>query len=447
MGSRGTVDTSIVDTERGDSHGVHTAISRRRTLQLAGVTAASVAGCTVVPFGADDRSGGREGDSSFDYTRWLYAPGTAADVDHYRFRYLRPASIAEHEEDFEASVYSRLAATESRFGITDLEFGEVEHLLDFGLAIVLGASFDRGVLVEELTEHGLNEDDKIGGYTPYYDVNEDTGVAITTDGILLARGSGIVDAQDVIEGLVETRTGGEPRYVDSSDAFAELCQMLGNATVVEGGTREQRAVTAASMDIRYGETVSGSLQRSDERAEEYGRDGYFDAYQFLGTAGDSVEITMDVPRGDTYLLLEGPDGSIVAENDDHGTTLNSRIRTELPTTGVYTIVATSWAWGATFDYRVSLEALRRSTGTASGDFPGRLAQGSALTVDGETASRTWVLVFADADDVPIDDIESWVGSDDRFVEYEDLQVERADRAALITGAVDTGDVSLASDEE
>lgn len=278
-------------------------------------------------------------------------------------------------------------------------------------------------------------------------MNEDVGVAIATDRILLARGSGIVDAKDVVEGLVETRSGGAPRYVHSSDAFTELCQQLGQTTVVEGGTREPRAVTAASMDIRYGETVSGSLQRSDERAEAYGRDGYFAAYQFLGTAGDSVEITMDVPCGDTYLLLEGPDGSIVDQNDDHATTLNSRIRTELPTTGVYTIVATSWAWGATFDYRVTLEAVDESTAATTGDFSRQRAGGSALTVNGDTASRTWVLVFEDADDVAVADIEAWIESDGRFDDYEDLQVERADRSAQITGTVDTAAVSLGGAEK
>lgn len=71
-----------------------------------------------------------------------------------------------------------------------------------------------------------------------------------------------------------------------------------------------------------------------------------DAYTFNGTSGQSLSITMTATSGslDTSLILLGPDGRRVADNDDRldGTSTDSLIETTLPETGLYTIISSRY---------------------------------------------------------------------------------------------------------
>lgn len=69
----------------------------------------------------------------------------------------------------------------------------------------------------------------------------------------------------------------------------------------------------------------------------------YDEYVFVGRAGQAIDISVNSPDFDTYLLLIGPDGELVAENDDITPgNLNSAIATELPMNGNYLVVVTSF---------------------------------------------------------------------------------------------------------
>jgi len=94
-----------------------------------------------------------------------------------------------------------------------------------------------------------------------------------------------------------------------------------------------------STAIAFGQTVAGSLTESDCWAPRR-RDSKGDQYTFQGSADQSVTITMTGPF-DTYLFLVGPNGGVVAENDDADGT-NSRIQTQLPATGTYTVEAVGY---------------------------------------------------------------------------------------------------------
>jgi hypothetical protein len=59
---------------------------------------------------------------------------------------------------------------------------------------------------------------------------------------------------------------------------------------------------------------------------------------------------------DTYLRLKNPSGVVVAYDDDGNGGTNSRIVYALASSGTFTIVATSYAPGATGSYSVSLSA-------------------------------------------------------------------------------------------
>jgi S1-C subfamily serine protease len=70
---------------------------------------------------------------------------------------------------------------------------------------------------------------------------------------------------------------------------------------------------------------------------------FYQEHTFYGTAGQRVTITMESNEFDTYLILLGPNGELIDQNDDAGpNTLNSRIVTTLPRTGTYRILANSF---------------------------------------------------------------------------------------------------------
>ena len=68
-----------------------------------------------------------------------------------------------------------------------------------------------------------------------------------------------------------------------------------------------------------------------------------DAYTFDGEAGQTMTIELESADFDTVLQLKGPDGELITSNDDYGVTLNSTIVIELPTTGTYSAIATSYS--------------------------------------------------------------------------------------------------------
>lgn len=90
--------------------------------------------------------------------------------------------------------------------------------------------------------------------------------------------------------------------------------------------------------LSYGDEVQAELTEGAET--DPFRDVPADTHEFTGSAGDRVVITMESDPLDTYLLLS-KDDELVAENDD-ASGLNSRIETELPENGRYTIWASRY---------------------------------------------------------------------------------------------------------
>lgn len=104
--------------------------------------------------------------------------------------------------------------------------------------------------------------------------------------------------------------------------------------------------------ISYGETVESRIDQSDPESRIYR--GFHEPVTLNGSAGDEVQISMSSERGDTYLILLAPNGTVVGENDDYRG-LDSQITAELPTDGEYTIIATSFSPRDTFVYELSVE--------------------------------------------------------------------------------------------
>ncbi|MDZ7731111.1 MAG: PPC domain-containing protein [Natrialbaceae archaeon] len=105
--------------------------------------------------------------------------------------------------------------------------------------------------------------------------------------------------------------------------------------------------------ISYGETKEGYIDASD------GADPMFndtaEPVSFSGEAGDAIVIEMTSDSIDPWLILEGPDGSVVDDNDDASTsTTNSRLELTLSQDGDYTIWAGSLGFDAAGSYELSL---------------------------------------------------------------------------------------------
>jgi serine protease Do len=104
--------------------------------------------------------------------------------------------------------------------------------------------------------------------------------------------------------------------------------------------------------LTNGDTIEGTITTSSP--SDPIDDDLAEPHYFRGSAGDRVEIDMTSEDFDTYLVLVGPSGDEVAQDDDGGTDLNSSLITRLPQNGEYTIWAGSFSGDATGSYNLSL---------------------------------------------------------------------------------------------
>jgi len=115
----------------------------------------------------------------------------------------------------------------------------------------------------------------------------------------------------------------------------------------------------ASTSIAYGQSITGTLTTSD--CIFTGTTRYVDVYNFSGTSGQQIAISMSSTPFDTYLYLLNSSNQLLAEDDDGLGGTNSRIPTTsgfftLPASGTYTIYATSFSDGSTGSYTISLSS-------------------------------------------------------------------------------------------
>ncbi|WP_204140408.1 tetratricopeptide repeat protein [Halomicronema sp. CCY15110] len=98
-------------------------------------------------------------------------------------------------------------------------------------------------------------------------------------------------------------------------------------------------------------TTTGKLDENSGILEDDG--SYFNVYTFEGQAGETVSIEMLSEAFDTYLLLRGPEGQVIAQDDDGYGGTNSLIVVTLPATGTYRVIANSYTAGATGQYTLT----------------------------------------------------------------------------------------------
>lgn len=80
----------------------------------------------------------------------------------------------------------------------------------------------------------------------------------------------------------------------------------------------------------------------------------YEEHTFSGKAGQTVTIMMESREFDPFLILVGPDGDDLVQNDDISSTIfDSAITIELPTTGTYTVIANAYDGSGSGRYQIT----------------------------------------------------------------------------------------------
>ncbi|MFL6231323.1 MAG: Calx-beta domain-containing protein, partial [Pyrinomonadaceae bacterium] len=177
-------------------------------------------------------------------------------------------------------------------------------------------------------------------------------------------------------------SGGSGKQASGTEKVAPAIHGLGkvkeggakSAALTGGGVTPQVLGCADTGTISFGTPINGALTSGDCKNPIDG--SFYDSYTFSGTAGQQIVITMTSSQFDTYLYLMKPGettiGDSTIQNDDiSNTNTNSQIANlTLPSTGTYTILANSFAAGATGNYTLSLTGGGACTQTSTQIQPG-----------------------------------------------------------------------------
>jgi hypothetical protein len=152
---------------------------------------------------------------------------------------------------------------------------------------------------------------------------------------------------------VQVRTALTSTALDNEASGADYDSGAGIAMALQA---LQAVSSCAGVPIAAGQTINGSLSTSD--CFFTGTTRYVEIYNFSGTTGQQIAITMNSSAFDSFLYLLDSTNHTVAQDDDGGGGTNSRIPATsgfftLPTTGAYKIYATSFAGDGTGAYTIN----------------------------------------------------------------------------------------------
>ena len=146
----------------------------------------------------------------------------------------------------------------------------------------------------------------------------------------------------------------------------------------------------APRPLAAGQSINGELSANDTQR----RSGkYEDVYLIQGRQGDRVDLRLMSDAFDPYLVVNGPGGFSMSNDDEEGQSesTNSRLVLQLPADGTYRISATSFRSGETGAYRIqaSVPAANVAVSRPQPAAPIRIGQvvnGSLAQGDGRLAS-------------------------------------------------------------
>ena len=152
----------------------------------------------------------------------------------------------------------------------------------------------------------------------------------------------------------------------------------------------QEGTAQAPRPLSIGQNLNGELSQNDTQR----RSGkYEDVYLIQGRRGERVDLRLLSDAFDPYLVVSGPAGFSMANDDEEGQSesTNSRLVLELPADGAYRVSVTSFRAGETGAYRLQANtppanvAVSRAT-PATPIRIGQAVNGSLTRNDGQLAS-------------------------------------------------------------
>lgn len=159
-------------------------------------------------------------------------------------------------------------------------------------------------------------------------------------------GAAFVAASDRSGPVWSSPDGAEWTIVGSGQA-RRLTLWNGRVVALGDGLRVSPPLVevASPAEITAGETVAGELIS-----------GVRDRWTFDGDVGSTVTIRLTSDAFDPYLELLGPDGAVLAADDDGGGGLNAMIADlPLPAAGTYTVVAGGYDDTSSGPYQLALQ--------------------------------------------------------------------------------------------
>lgn len=100
-------------------------------------------------------------------------------------------------------------------------------------------------------------------------------------------------------------------------------------------------------------SITGQLDENSQTLDDGNYISYFNVHTFEGETGTYVSIEMVSEEFDAYLILLGPEGNLIVQDNNGGDGTNARLAVTLPSTGTYQILANSYNAGATGQYRLT----------------------------------------------------------------------------------------------
>jgi len=164
------------------------------------------------------------------------------------------------------------------------------------------------------------------------------------------------------------------------------------AAAQEGQTARTPARAPAS--IAAGQDAGGELTPNDSQRQS-GK--YEDVYTVQARRGERLDLRLSSQDFDPYLVVTGPQGFTLANDDEGGGSTDSRLILEFPADGAYRVSVTTFRPGETGAYRlvagrpaagVAVSTAERAEPIAFGaNVRGTLAEGDARLSSGEYSDR------------------------------------------------------------
>ncbi|MGB3199573.1 MAG: trypsin-like peptidase domain-containing protein [Nodosilinea sp.] len=117
--------------------------------------------------------------------------------------------------------------------------------------------------------------------------------------------------------------------------------------------RQGNSAQGTSASSRIGLRQQGALGPGNRTLQD---GSYYQEFTFQGRAGQTVQIRLESPDFDTYLIVVDDAGNRVGENDDVSpNTTNSQLALQLPRDGTYRVLVNSYQPGERGRYRLTVE--------------------------------------------------------------------------------------------